>query len=286
MKNAIVILNYNDFQMTKKLVDHILKIEKMEKIIIVDNCSLDNSLSYLKNEYDTIEKIDVINTKENNGYATGNNFGINFAIEKYNPEYILVANPDIFFNEDVIIEINTVFEENDDIAILAPMVSKGYNSWQLPNFSKTLASNFLLLSKMFGNKVYKNQKERINYVDVVAGSLFAIRGDIFKKVNGFDERTFLYYEENILAFKIKSLGYKSAILGNVTYDHCHAASIKKTYKSKLHLFKIINKSIRIYIYYYLKINFLQKIIFDFCSIIAYIERFLYDIYSRIMNRGK
>ena len=281
MKNIIVILNYNDYQTTIKLVEHIKKFDNLNKIIVVDNCSTDDSFKILNSNYNENEKIDIIKTEKNAGYANGNNFGINYAIDKYKTEYIFVANPDVLFNEDVVDEIDTKFEENADIAVLAPKVSIGYNSWILPKYINVLASMFLLLNKKIGNKVYKIQDKEINYVDVVAGSLFAIRGNVFKEINGFDERTFLYYEENILAYKLKQKGYKSAILGNVKYDHCHAASIKKVYKSKLKLFKIINKSIRIYANDYLKINFLQRMILNIIYVIAYIERFIYDVYTRI-----
>ena len=282
MKNAIVILNYNDSSTTIKLVEQIKNYKKLDRIIITDNCSSDNSYDLLYQKYNINKKIDIIRTENNNGYANGNNFGVYYAIKEYNADYVLIANPDILFSEDVIVEIENQFKRNSDIAVLAPLVSNGYNSWKLPNYSKILASMFLYLNKKFGNQVYKTQKEDINYVDVVAGSLFAIRSNVFTEINGFDNRTFLYYEENILAYKLRQKGYKSAILGNVRYDHCHAASIKKVYKSKLKLFKIISKSIKIYAYFYLNVNIFQKILMKFVYCFAYLERFLYDIYSRVI----
>lgn len=284
MKNAIVILNYNDSETTIKLVEHIKSFKKINHIIIVDNCSTDNSYDTLNRKYKQNEKIELIATNNNKGYASGNNFGINYAIDKYNCDFVIVANPDIMFKEELIDSFNKYFSNNDDIAILAPMVSKGYNSWKLPNFLKVIASLFLILDKLLGNEVYKNQTEELNYVDVVAGSLFAIKSEIFKKINGFDERTFLYYEENILAYKLKKENYKSAIMGKVFYDHCHAASIKKVYKSKVKLFKIVYKSIKIYANNYLEINKIQKCLLSTMYTVALVERHIYDLLNKFILR--
>lgn len=283
MKNAIVILNYNDWRITDKLVKNIVEYKSLNNIIIVDNFSTDNSYENLNKKYKNNRKIDIIKTTENKGYAVGNNFGIRYAIKKYNPDNIFIANPDIFFEENIIFDIEEVLKNNPKIAVVAPMVSKGYNSWKLPNYFSTLASLFLLLNKKFGNKVYSGQrKNKINYVDVVAGSLFVIKKQAFEEIGGFDEDTFLYYEENILAFKLKSLGYKSVILGNITYDHNHGTTVKKVFKSKVKVFTIIVNSIKIYDYKYLKINVFQKIIFNLFVIIAYIERIIYDIIFRFI----
>lgn len=282
MKNAIIVLNYNDSSTTVKLVDNIKNYQKLNKIIIVDNCSTDDSYEILCKNYYEKSNIDIIKTNCNKGYACGNNFGVNYAIEKYNVDYVFIANPDIFFTEDIIYEVERTFNQFSDIAILAPKVSKGYNSWVLPDYWKVLASMFLILNRVFGNKSYSSQNDIVNYVDVVAGSLFAIRADVFKSVSGFDERTFLYYEENILAYKLKQKNYKSAILGNITYDHNHATTTKKVFKSKLKLFKIGINSIKVYTDNYLKINILQRILFKFVYTIAWTERAIYDVIWRCL----
>lgn len=281
MNNAIIILNYNDCETTVKLVEIIKDYKKLDKIIIVDNSSIDDSVRKLNSKFKQDEKIDILVTNKNLGYSGGNNFGIRYAIDKYNVSYFFVANPDIMFKEDIIVEIEKVFKENNDIGILAPKVSKGYNSWKLPTYTKAITSMFLWLSKKFGNEVYNNQNDGINYVDVVAGSLFAMKTDVYKNIDGLDEETFLYYEENIIGYKLKNANKKLAILGNVYYDHCHATSIKKVYKSKVKPFLIIVDSIKIYNRKYLKIGPMKKLIFNIAFIFALIERYLYDVYNKI-----
>lgn len=42
-----------------------------------------------------------------------------------------------------------------------------------------------------------------------------------RAIGGFDERTFLYYEEDILAEKVRSLGLKNAVLSDFWIEHNH-----------------------------------------------------------------
>ena len=78
-----------------------------------------------------------------------------------------------------------------------------------------------------------------------------IDGKILEKVNYFDENTFLYYEENILAKKIKDISKKEAINNKVTIDK----NIKKINK-----YKILKTSQKYYVHNYLKANKLELLL--------------------------
>lgn len=277
----MIILNYNDADTTRKLIDEIRNYATIEKIIVVDNCSLDNSF-FVLNECSS-KKVEVIRLDKNRGYACGNNYGAFYAMEHYNPENIFIANPDISVNEDVIIEIVEVLESSNQYGIVSALVEKGYNVWRVPGFMGTLMSMFLIVhnvDKYFIKKRLSRQKKYAP-TGVVEGSFFAIKAEIFKHLGGFDERTFLYYEENILAHKLKKLGLKEVVLTDKTYRHLHAASIAKEYKSKAKAFRNYKKSMEIYLLEYLKIGKIRYFIFGISYKLAYIERCFYDIIKKI-----
>ena len=48
MKTGIIILNYNDYENTLKIIDMIKDYKCLKKIIIVDNASTDDSFNHLK----------------------------------------------------------------------------------------------------------------------------------------------------------------------------------------------------------------------------------------------
>ena len=72
--------------------------------------------------------------------------------------------------------------------------------------------------------------------------MFAFKTDIFNQVGGFDEHTFLYYEENILAYKLKNAGFTNYLINNCSYDHMHSVSIDKNIASVKKRFELAFKS--------------------------------------------
>ena len=77
MKIACVIVNYNDAKTTIALLKQICDYKSLNHIIIVDNCSTDNSYASLK-QFET-NNIIVLQAEKNKGYGAGNNFGIKYA---------------------------------------------------------------------------------------------------------------------------------------------------------------------------------------------------------------
>lgn len=276
MGNVIIILNYNDLKNTNKLLNHIKNYSLFDKIIVVDNSSTDISYKILKKKENF--KIKIIRLTENKGYAHGNNFGAFFAIEKYNPKYLFFANPDVIFSEKVVITLINTLETDSQYAVGSAKVEFGYNLWNIPNYKDTLLSLFLICFTI-KKKLLKNKTVKIRpyaEVGVVEGAFFCIKSSIFSQINGFDERTFLYYEENILAQKLKKIGFKEIMLTNESYQHLHSASIKKHFKSKARAFKNYRLSVSIYLLYYLKVNKLQFKIFQIAYFFALLERYIYD----------
>ena len=62
MKVAYLIINYNDYETTKKLIDNIKNYKILDTILVVDNCSTDDSYEKISK----IKKIDIIKTLSNN----------------------------------------------------------------------------------------------------------------------------------------------------------------------------------------------------------------------------
>lgn len=276
--SAIIILNYNDGANTKKLAEHIKSHETFSHIILVDNCSTDDSFSVMKSLVD--DKIDVIQTTANQGYACGNNYGAWYAIEYYQPDYLFIANPDIMVTNDVASDIVNTLQTNPEYGALSCIVNQGYNVWNLPGFLGMIESLFLIwfnLDKKAIKQRLLSSSRSLEPVGVVEGSFFCIRRSAFEQINGFDNRTFLYVEENILARRLKNFGYMVGVLTTARYDHYHSVSIKKEYRaSKARAFHLFYDSMKLYNQEYLHTNFLQNILFELCYGVAYLERMIYD----------
>jgi GT2 family glycosyltransferase len=286
--SVLVILNYNDMKTAEKLARTVKDYECPDRVVVVDNASVDGSFDHLKSAFNKTE-VDVLETPVNGGYASGNNFGIKYAIQHYSPEYIFVANPDIAVSEDTMRKMIACLKEHTEYGVAAPIVNQGFNVWRLPSFIGMIESLFLIWfnldKKRIKNKLTVSRNE-IEDAGVVEGSFFLIRTEDYEAIDGLDERTFLYAEEIILARRLKDIGKKVGVMPALRYDHLHSQSIKKEYRaSKRRAFPNFYNSFRIYNKYYLKTNILQDGIFAVCYGLAYIERFIYDVVKLCLGRA-
>lgn len=270
MKKCLVTLNYNDSNTTIKFLKKIITYKTIDRIVIVDNNSTDDSYVNLKKFREECgDKFDLLKTHKNGGYAFGNNYGCKYVINKYNPEYIIIANPDISFEETVVDDIVNVYNEKKDAAIVSCVMDCLSNThlpkaWKLPDYKDCILENLIILRKLVGDKTrydFSELSNNINKVEVVPGSFFVISTKSFLDVGGFDESTFLYYEENILAYKLKNKGYSNYLLGNKHYNHMHSISIDKTYATVKSKLDIAYRSRLIYIKKYLECKSLSILIY-------------------------
>ncbi|MBQ9550373.1 MAG: glycosyltransferase family 2 protein [Lachnospiraceae bacterium] len=279
MKTTLIILNYKDSERTLTLLNKVREYRILDNIVIVDNASGDGSYESLKREEDG--RIHVIEREENGGYSSGNNTGALYALKHFRPDILFFANPDVFFTEETAEVMAGALERNSGFASVAPLVRQGYNVWNLPGFPGVLMSLFLILFTLDKKRIragLERHNKELSEVGVVEGSFFAVDAGKFKEVQGFDERTFLYSEEIILARRFRAHGYKTGVLTRFRYDHLHSASIKKIYRSsKAAAFHHFRDSFRIYNKYYLKTNALEDRIFDICWGLGYAERVVYDL---------
>ena len=228
-KVAIIIVNYNDSKNAIHLIKNVDKYKVIDKIIVVDNASTDDSYKQLK-KYET-EKVHVL-LSDNNGYSAAINVGSKYAIKQLKDCYLIASNTDIEISkEEDIKTLLSLFEHKDVGAIMPTIIENGSHKrgWKLLSPAKDLFISIPFISRFYKDKVlqYKDSHytEHSSYIDVVYGCLFAIDSKILEKIGFLDEHVFLYYEENILARRLLQLGKKSMISNNAFVLHKHDAVI-------------------------------------------------------------
>lgn len=279
---GVVILNYKDANTTIKLCNAIEKYNVIDNIVVVDNLSPDDSFSKLLKIRNS--KINIIQTDKNGGYSYGNNYGAFYLINQYNIDILFIANPDVEFSEEFIIKCSEYIDKKILQAVsgimLLPDGRKSFWNGKINNFYEDLIDCTIFIKQFFNNSKmsYAMQIGELIYVDFLPGSLFAIDGATFMKINGFDDGVFLYYEESILSIKLKRLGYNLALCKNITFKHIHSASINKSIK-KINQLKLLYKS-RLYLYNnYFNATKLQIILLKiFMAYGIFMRRILYKIF--------
>jgi GT2 family glycosyltransferase len=231
-----VVLNYNTPELTLNLVKDLQSQQNINLyIVIVDNCSTDESFHILKSRLSGTENLEVIRTAENLGYARGNNAGLEF-LTAYQPEFSVILNPDVSLSDPLLLfGLTGFYKDHKDAGIIAPLMltDKGtpgaLSSWRFP----TLWDDLVSFSRTLGwirQRIKKQDSPKgILEVDCLAGSFLFCKSETLKRVDFFDPATFLYNEETILCFKIKELNFRNYLIGDRHYHHQCESSINKTF---------------------------------------------------------
>ena len=272
-----VVLNYNDADTTLDLLKRIEPMEIIDQIVLVDNKSTDNSLERLKEQESN--KVHVVCAKKNGGYGSGNNVGIEYLRKNYSCDYIIIANPDVIFDESVIKKMVNEFDE--DTVIVAPLTLDSKKERQLPIAWKVpTVKDYFLFSSIVLNKIFKPFQYPIQFfntdiceVDCVQGCLFMLNNSLIED-KLYDENIFLFFEESCIGKQFKDKGYKTKLLMNVDYIHNHSVSINKAFNSEARKRKITLDSFYTYFEDYYSLSGFTKGIMRIYKKIIYIENYI------------
>lgn len=277
---GIVIVNYNDIENTLNLINNLKDYKIINKIVVVDDNSTDNSLSVLKKL--NIKKLHIIESIRNSGYAHSLNMGAKYLMDEYKNPYIILSNNDIEVpNEETIKNLIKHFKD-ENIKIVMPKIKEGEEykyGWKLTSPFIDLLINIPLFNRRYRSKYldYPSDyfKTDIAIVDCIYGCFFIVEGNFLKSINYFDSKTFLYYEENILGRKAQEKGVLSIVDNNNYCIHHHNKTIGNNV-SNLNKYKIYKSS---QLYYEKKYNKANLIIMFFFRLFYLINLIPYKIKS-------
>ena len=230
-KTAIVILNYNTWDMTLNLVAEIKSINRLSKcdIIVVDNNSPNDSQIKLKQKADETGDFILLLSQKNSGYAAGNNIGLRYAYTN-GYDFAWVLNNDVLLTDEYVLDkIIKVFGYDENIAVVSPdiLFSDGRQANRelvRPNvFDMTLGA---IRYKTIGRKSKVNEEWSYGYRP--QGCCMVLDLKKVSEVDYMDEYTFLYCEEPILAERLLKKGYLCACCFSTSIIHNHSFTVKNT----------------------------------------------------------
>lgn len=288
VKCVCVILNYNDWEHTADIVKRVENYATFLKLVVVDNCSTDDSMKHLMKLQN--EKVTVIQSTKNKGYGFGNNYGMRYAFQKIDANAVLICNPDVFFDEKLVIRLIGVLETYQNCGVVsAVQYDRNENeinqsAWKIPPTWVELFSvgkiGYRLTQNNYHNAEFLHRNP-ITKVDCVAGSLLLISREAFEKTGGYDENVFLYYEETILGCKMKKAGLDTYVCSDVHYLHLHGISISKSVTSEVKRKKLLLKSHHYTLKNYLNANCFELALDEVVGKIAIAEEYVKAVFVRV-----
>lgn len=214
---SIIIVNYNGEKYLSNCFSSIQKvlINQPFEVIMVDNQSVDNSVTYTKQHFPWVK---IIEANANLGFGKGNNLGVQHA----KGEYVLLLNNDtILLNNPL--DLIPEFQKNPKIGAIGIKMLNGnqqytYSFGNFPN-----AENLFLMKRLQKMKnvdlIVGNFKSHAYPVDWLGGSYVLMQKSFYEFIGGFDEDYFLYVEDVDFGKRIQKGGKESWFYPNQNYIH-------------------------------------------------------------------
>ena len=211
-KVSIIIVNYNGKELLQKCLDSLLKVNYDNfEIILVDNNSTDGSVEFITKNYPSLI---IIKLDSNKGFAEPNNVAAKISKGKY----LLFLNNDTVVTPNFISEMVKVMEIDKKIAICQSLLLK-------PDGSVDSSGDFIDHLGVVYNS--KTKIDEIREVSSARGASMLVRSDIFEKLDGFDQKFFVTFEDVDLCWRSWILGYRVLIIPASIVYHEGGITIKK-----------------------------------------------------------
>ena len=235
----IILVSYNTADYTVRALSSVYK--ETQKygftITVVDNNSRDHSVTLIQKNFPNIR---LIQSNQNLGFARAVNLAASYA----DAPYLLLLNPDTVVLEgaiDKLVEFAGKHPENKiwgGITLNKDLSINTHNAWAEESI-KTLLFSLFGLNRLFKNSCFFNQanygcwqRDTVKAVDILQGSFFLTERSLWQKLNGLDERFFMYAEEADYCYRARKLGCQPLITPQAKIIH-HGGSSEKNLSGKM-----------------------------------------------------
>ena len=245
---SFIILTYNTEKFIEQCLTSIFKYAEgiNFEIVVKDNNSGDKTVEIIEKFIKNNKNIKLIKSKTNSGFAGGNND----AVKHSKGDLLFFLNADAVLSKYDHKKTVELFNSDQTISIIQPKLRKMTD----PNVVESTGHFIDILGNTFiENENAANKKFPTKQIFAATGAAFIMKGEVFKKLGGFDEEFFLFYEETDLCWRNNLLGYKVYYFDDLEVFHFGGGSVNKG--------KQREKAVRNYkiAHYYLRNKFISGI---------------------------
>lgn len=218
MKLTVLIVNYNGKKYLGDCLESIKRNVTVDhEVIMVDNASIDDSCEYVQASFPYVR---LLVSRENLGFAGGNNFGSSQA----RGEYLLLLNNDTVLLNDVAPAIE-LLECNHKVGNVGAMMLDGSEQYNVSAGYFPSPLRLFRLTSLYKKDGYfkkgnfPQQRESGYCVDWVAGSFLLTRRVLWDRIKGMDDGYFMYGEDVDYCRKTYDAGFSTIYYPQIRYVH-------------------------------------------------------------------
>ena len=246
---AIVILNWNGQKFLEAYLPSVFNssYENLQ-IIVGDNCSTDNSVAELADNFPLVK---VIKNDANYGFAEG----YNRVLAQVEADYYILLNSDVEVHHNWIKPVIELMESDEQIAIAQPKIKSLINRDEFEYAGAAGGFLDVLMYPFCRGRIFDTVEQDLNqYNDNceifwASGCALFIKSKIWKRVGGLDANFFAHMEEIDLCWRVKNLGYKVMYCANSVVWHVGGGTLSienphKTFLNFRNNYYLIRKNLR------------------------------------------
>jgi GT2 family glycosyltransferase len=232
---AIVILNYNGKKHLETYLPSVVECSDGHDVLVIDNGSLDNSIHFISLKFPTVQ---LIQLKENVGFAQGYNDGLERIKGKY--EHYLLLNSDVEVSPGYLSPLLSRIAAHT-IAAVQPKILSHVNKTR---FEHAGASGGFIDKRGFpfcrGRIFDECETDNGQYNEAMpvfwaSGACLLIKSSLFHEVDGFDGRFFAHMEEIDLCWRLQHQGHQIWVEPSSTVYHLGGGTLSYESKTKVFL---------------------------------------------------
>lgn len=200
---SIITINYNGLANTCALIETIPFNDYSLEVIVVDNASSEDEATLIEQRYPQVK---VIRSKENLGFAGGNNLGIKAALGKY----LFFINNDTFLRpqDSNLQHLIDRLESDTKIGMVCPKIRFAWDSCPIQFAGYTPLSRITLRNKAIGSgEEDLGQYDNAHSTPYAHGAAMMVKREAIERAGLMPECYFLYYEELDWSMMIRRAGY-------------------------------------------------------------------------------
>ncbi len=226
---TIISVNYNQSQVTCEFLESLRNITyKNIEIIIIDNDSPTDNPDIIKEKY---PEINLIKSKNNLGFAGGNNIGVKQAKGKY----LLFINNDTEVEPNFLEPLVNLLENNSEIGMVSPKIKFFHTPDTIQYAGYTPMNPYTLRQDLIGyRQIDDGRFNKTTETYSIHGAAMLVPLKVIQEVGMMAPIFFLYYEEHDWCFRIKKAGYKVYYQAESLVYHKESISTGKESPLKIH----------------------------------------------------
>lgn len=221
-KVCIIILNWNGLKDTLECLDSVCRLDYPDsEVIVVDNCSSDDSVATIRKKY---PQVILIENSTNLGYTGGNNVGMRYAME-HGGAYVWLLNNDTVVESDSLSKLVSEAEKSSEIGMVSPTIYF-YDS---PGKIQSIGSyaDFRNHELVHIHDPHELDCESVRSNHILWGTALFIKRSVIETVGYLSEEYFAYHEDCDYSLRVHRAKFRTAVRFDAGIFHKDSKSSAK-----------------------------------------------------------